>query len=158
MNRRWIKIGLFSGAVIAVMCFLGNIFYATPDRQTFSCTGRQKIYLDAGESVDVSVKISVQKQRAGVTVKGIYQRGDGTWSKIYRQASYRYRHLNNELYEATLLSVQKIFNDESPDKLSNYLFGIRPDETRNFRVRTLRQNLMMFGSEYAWIYACRVND
>lgn len=137
--------------LLVAMAFFNN------DSDKYSCSGQQKIHMKPGEYMDLWVKINIQKQKASMIVKGFYHHADGSQKKIYQQGNYQYNHFYNELFEAKLQSVQRMFKDQSPEPLSNYIFGIEPGESRNFRARKVRDGLMMFGSEYVWFYACKMD-
>jgi len=151
--KQHIKLIIF--ILSAILLTAGAYFYRSS--QTYSCSGQQKVYLDTNEFINVRIKINSQPEKFNMTVKGIFHHADGTKSEIYRQGSYQYSHLNSKLYEAKLLSAKRVFTDTLPEQLSNNIFGVQPGESRNFRMKKLRNGLIMFGTEYTWFYACRLD-
>ncbi|VUS35341.1 hypothetical protein [Klebsiella huaxiensis] len=150
-----IKPAMIGMVLMAFLLVAGTHFYSS--FQTYSCTGQQKIYLSANEHINVRIKINTQPKKVSMTVKGAYHQADGSVSKIYRQGTYQYRQFYDEVYEAKLLLTQRVFTDTSPEQMSNNIFGIQAGESRNFRMKKLRTGLLVFGTEYAWIYACRID-
>ncbi|WP_316424935.1 hypothetical protein [Klebsiella oxytoca] len=143
--------GLFSIPLIA-----GNYFYS--GSQTYSCSGKQKFYLNEAEFMNMQLKINVYKEKVSMSVKGTFHQADGTKSNIYRQGIYQYNSINDKLYEAKLLTIRRFFIDNSPEILSKNIFGIEVGQSRNFRMQKIRNDLMVFGSEYTWLYICQLID
>lgn len=141
--------------VLVMLTLAGFSFYS--DNVTYSCTGQQKIYIKFDEYIDVWIKMNVKDHKSTMLVKGVYHNADGSRSNIYRQGNYQYKHFGKGRINVKLLSVQQLFKDSSPERLSNYIFGIEPGESRYFRYQEIRDGLMMFGSEYAWFYTCKID-
>ncbi|MFA1240778.1 hypothetical protein ACLPHD_20250 [Serratia odorifera] len=153
ISKRWITMSVIITLLMVSISLLGRTFYS--NSQTFSCSGQSNIQINDGEYIKANIKINVQNKNLSMTMKGFYHQKDGSMSKIYRQGTYQFNRLNNELYQATLVMIQPIFTDESPEHLNNHIFGIKTRESRNFRMKKIHDGLLVFGSEYAWIYSCK---
>ncbi|EPJ7086712.1 hypothetical protein NK529_001059 [Citrobacter amalonaticus] len=155
INLKNTKIFIWIPLVLALLFLIASHFYTRT--QSYACTGQQKVYLSGGEYMNLRIKINIHKQTVSMTVKGAHHQADGSMSKIYRQGTYQYRQFYNGLYETTLLQEQRFSVDKSPDRLSSNIFGINVGEKINLRSNKIRDDLLVFGTEYIWVYACQMN-
>ncbi|MET6679039.1 hypothetical protein [Citrobacter amalonaticus] len=154
INLKNTKFLIWIPLVLALLFLIVSHFYTRT--QSYACTGQQKIYLNADEYMNLRIKINIHKQTVSMTVKGAHHQADGSMSRIYRQGTYQYRQFYNGLYETTLLQEQRFSVDKSPDRLSSNIFGINVGEKINLRSNKIRDDLLVFGTEYIWVYACQV--
>ena len=154
INIKKYKLFIWVPLLLAFLFLIASHFYKRT--QTYSCTGQQKVYLNANEYMKLRIKINIHKQTVSMTVKGAHHQADGSMSRIYRQGTYQYRQFHNGLYETTLLQEQRFSIDESPDRLSSNIFGIKVGEKINVRSNKIRDDLLVFGTEYIWVYACQM--
>ncbi|EOI1393207.1 hypothetical protein ACMGOD_004382 [Klebsiella oxytoca] len=138
-------------ALAAILLAAGIAF--CHKNQVYSCSGQQKIYLRDNEFMNVHVKINAQHEKISIKLIGFHHQEGAPGKRIYRQGIYRISPFHDGIYESTLLEIRRFFNDNSPEYLNDYLFGIRTGQSRNIRIKALRKGLLMFGSEHTWIYA-----
>lgn len=151
MSKR--NVYLLAVAVVVITAIVSTILYRSV-HAPFACRSSTKILRGDGDVFDMNLHLKSAAGKATMTVNGKYFSSDGHEHNLYSQGAYRYEIQGKGSIKVTLTSITPFTADRSEEHMNSYVYGVLPGESRNFRLKWINKNLLLIGTDFAWVYAC----